>query len=51
VPKFEVISDFAAAGDRPKAIQLLSEGVNRGDRFQTMLGITGSGKSATLNTG
>jgi excinuclease ABC subunit B len=48
VPKFEVVSDFAPAGDQPKAIQLLAEGVNRGDRFQTLMGITGSGKSATI---
>jgi excinuclease ABC subunit B len=48
VPPFEVVSDFAPAGDQPKAIALLAEGVNRGDRFQTLLGITGSGKSATV---
>src|SRR5438552_4155500 len=45
---FKVISDFAAAGDQPKAIAALAEGVERGDRFQTLLGITGSGKSATI---
>ncbi|MEX0865653.1 MAG: DEAD/DEAH box helicase family protein, partial [Acidimicrobiia bacterium] len=48
MPKFEVVSDFAPAGDQPKAIELLAEGVNRGDRFQTLMGITGSGKSATI---
>jgi len=42
------VSDFAPAGDQPKAIEQLSEGVLRGDRFQTLLGITGSGKSATV---
>jgi excinuclease ABC subunit B len=42
------VSDFAPAGDQPKAITSLAEGVNRGDRFQTLLGITGSGKSATV---
>ena len=36
------------AGDQPKAIDQLAEGVERGDRFQTLLGITGSGKSATI---
>ncbi len=41
-------SDFAPAGDQPTAITQLSEGVRRGDRFQTLLGITGSGKSATV---
>ena len=48
MPKFKVVSDFAPAGDQPKAIELLAAGVNRGDRFQTLLGITGSGKSATI---
>ncbi|MEO5898851.1 MAG: excinuclease ABC subunit UvrB, partial [Ilumatobacteraceae bacterium] len=45
---FQVVSDFQPAGDQPTAIEQLSEGVNRGDRFQTLLGITGSGKSATI---
>src|ERR687897_3658444 len=45
---FRVVSDFGAAGDQPKAIAGLSEGIERGDRFQTLLGITGSGKSATI---
>ncbi|MBW3667505.1 MAG: DEAD/DEAH box helicase family protein, partial [Actinobacteria bacterium] len=48
VPQFKVVSDFAPAGDQPKAIEALAEGVRRGDRFQTLLGITGSGKSATI---
>ncbi|MBK5333998.1 MAG: excinuclease ABC subunit UvrB, partial [Ilumatobacteraceae bacterium] len=48
VPDFKVISDFQPAGDQPQAIAKLAEGVNRGDRFQTLLGITGSGKSATI---
>jgi excinuclease ABC subunit B len=48
VPPFKVVSDFAPAGDQPRAIEQLSAGVNRGDRFQTLLGITGSGKSATI---
>jgi len=45
---FRVHSDFAPAGDQPTAIAQLVEGVERGDRFQTLLGITGSGKSATI---
>jgi excinuclease ABC subunit B len=45
---FKVHSDFDPAGDQPAAIAALSEGVERGDRFQTLLGITGSGKSATV---
>jgi excinuclease ABC subunit B len=47
-PRFEVVSDFEPAGDQPAAIARLSEGIERGDRFQTLLGITGSGKSATI---
>ncbi|MEA2716561.1 MAG: excinuclease subunit [Actinomycetota bacterium] len=42
------MSDFEPAGDQPKAIEALARGVERGDRFQTLLGITGSGKSATI---
>jgi excinuclease ABC subunit B len=45
---FRVHSDFAPAGDQPGAIAQLVDGVERGDRFQTLLGITGSGKSATI---
>ncbi len=45
---FKVHSDFSPAGDQPEAIARLAEGVYRGDRFQTLLGITGSGKSATI---
>ena len=48
VNKFEVVSDFQPAGDQPAAIAALAKGINRGDRFQTLLGITGSGKSATM---
>jgi excinuclease ABC subunit B len=48
VPPFKVVSEWSPAGDQPKAIEALTEGVNRGDRFQTLLGITGSGKSATI---
>jgi excinuclease ABC subunit B len=46
--RFQVVSDYQPAGDQPKAIAQLSAGIERGDRFQTMLGITGSGKSATV---
>ncbi|MGC2240560.1 MAG: DEAD/DEAH box helicase family protein, partial [Acidimicrobiia bacterium] len=48
MPDFQVVSDFAPAGDQPEAIRQLAEGIRRGDRFQTLLGITGSGKSATM---
>ena len=46
--RFTVESEFEPAGDQPKAIASLAEGVNAGERFQTLLGITGSGKSATI---
>jgi excinuclease ABC subunit B len=45
---FRVVSEFEPDGDQPKAIARLAEGIERGDRFQTLLGITGSGKSATM---
>ncbi|MDQ4133531.1 MAG: DEAD/DEAH box helicase family protein, partial [Actinomycetota bacterium] len=48
MPPFKVVSPFEPAGDQPKAVEALAEGVLRGDRFQTLLGITGSGKSATV---
>jgi len=43
-----MVSEFEPAGDQPNAIAALAEGIDRGDRFQTLLGITGSGKSATM---
>ncbi len=48
VRPFEVVSPFEPAGDQPGAIAALSEGIHTGQRFQTLLGITGSGKSATI---
>jgi excinuclease ABC subunit B len=48
VPDFEVISPFQPAGDQPAAIEALVNGVRRGDRYQTLQGITGSGKTATI---
>jgi excinuclease ABC subunit B len=46
--RFELVSDFEAAGDQPKAIAELSAGIEGGERCQTLLGITGSGKSFTI---
>jgi len=46
--RFKVVSEYRPAGDQPKAIAELSEGIEKGERFQTLLGITGSGKSATI---
>jgi excinuclease ABC subunit B len=48
VPPFTIHSEFQPAGDQPKAIEQLAAGIRQGDSFQTLLGITGSGKSATI---
>ena len=48
MPPFRVVSDFEPAGDQPRAIDELVASVEAGHRFQTLLGITGSGKSATI---
>jgi excinuclease ABC subunit B len=48
MPAIELVSEFSAAGDQPAAIEALAAGVERGDRYQTLLGITGSGKSFTI---
>jgi len=45
---FRVEAPFAPAGDQPRAITELADGIEGGERFQTLLGITGSGKSATI---
>jgi excinuclease ABC subunit B len=45
---FRLESPFAPAGDQPKAIAELTAGLERGDRFQTLLGVTGSGKTMTV---
>ena len=45
---FEVVSEFQPTGDQPQAIEKLAEGVKRNDRFQTLLGVTGSGKTFTM---
>jgi excinuclease ABC subunit B len=45
---FELQAPFAPAGDQPRAIAELSAGLARGDRFQTLLGVTGSGKTMTI---
>ncbi|MEQ9090555.1 MAG: excinuclease ABC subunit UvrB [Balneola sp.] len=46
--EFKLHSPFRPAGDQPAAIQELTEGLNSGDKFQTLLGITGSGKTRTV---
>ena len=46
---FELISDYRPSGDQPEAIRQLTEGLLRGDKFQTLLGVTGSGKTFTIS--
>jgi excinuclease ABC subunit B len=46
--RFEVQAPFQPAGDQPKAIAEITAGLRRGDRYQTLLGVTGSGKTMTL---
>ncbi len=46
--KLKVVSEYKPTGDQPEAIRQLAEGIERGDRFQTLLGVTGSGKTFTM---
>ena len=45
---FKVVSAYQPTGDQPEAIRQLSEGILNGDRFQVLLGVTGSGKTFTM---
>jgi excinuclease ABC subunit B len=47
--KFKLVSNYKPAGDQPQAIQQLVERINGGDTFQTLLGVTGSGKTFTIS--
>ena len=46
--EFELISDYEPAGDQPQAISDLIAGIKAGEKFQTLLGVTGSGKTFTV---
>jgi len=46
--KFELISDFQMSGDQPQAVEKLVDGINKGNKFQTLMGVTGSGKTFTM---
>jgi excinuclease ABC subunit B len=46
---FKLVSDFKLSGDQPQAIKELTEGLLRGEKFQTLLGVTGSGKTFTIS--
>jgi excinuclease ABC subunit B len=48
MPEFKTSSAYQPTGDQPKAIETISEGLKAGDRFQTLLGATGTGKTATM---
>ena len=48
MPKFEVVSEYKPAGDQPEAIEALSRGIEMGLDEQTLLGVTGSGKTFTM---
>ena len=45
---FELHSEYKPTGDQPEAIEQLTNGILRGDRYQTLLGVTGSGKTFTM---
>ena len=46
--EFKLVSEFEPAGDQPKAVEQLTEGILNGERFQTLLGVTGSGKTFSM---
>ncbi|MBA3384036.1 MAG: hypothetical protein H0T20_05215, partial [Actinobacteria bacterium] len=48
MPPFKTAAAYKPTGDQPRAIAELSEGVHAGERYQTMLGATGTGKTATM---
>jgi excinuclease ABC subunit B len=48
MPDFEIVSKFTPAGDQPKAIKALVEGIGKSYDYQTLLGVTGSGKTMTM---
>ena len=48
MPKFEVVSEYTPSGDQPEAIQALAQGIEMGLDEQTLLGVTGSGKTFTM---
>jgi len=48
MPEFRIKSDYRPSGDQPEAIEKLADSINRGNRHQTLLGVTGSGKTFTI---
>ncbi len=47
--KFELVSNYQPSGDQPQAIESLLKGIKSGEKFQTLLGVTGSGKTFTIS--
>ncbi|HEX8279223.1 MAG TPA: DEAD/DEAH box helicase family protein, partial [Segetibacter sp.] len=45
---FQIVSPYQPSGDQPQAIQQLTDGILQGERYQTLLGVTGSGKTFTM---
>lgn len=45
---FNLVSNYKPTGDQPEAIEYLSKGIEEGKKFQTLLGVTGSGKTFTM---
>lgn len=48
MPEFKVYSDFDMTGDQPQAVEKIADSINSGNRFQTLMGVTGSGKTYTM---
>jgi len=49
LPKFNLVSKYSPAGDQPQAIEKLSASIKKGNRYQTLVGVTGSGKTYTMS--
>ena len=48
IKMFKLVSEYKPTGDQPQAIDYLVKGINEGKKFQTLLGVTGSGKTFTM---
>ena len=46
--KFQLVSEFEMSGDQPQAVKKLADGIKKGEKFQTLMGVTGSGKTFTM---
>ena len=48
MPEFKVVSDYKLMGDQPQAVEKIAQGIKDGKRAQTLMGVTGSGKTFTM---